>query len=119
MFLRSLYAVEAGEHTLELWLNLIAHAVRENMRFAVVPSIEAEQYPARHLKMLQEFPSEAVAVCLGLATMRAELNVPMQRCQISMQNVVALVERLGRDTALWLFDQHDLLGSCGDFAITE
>lgn len=114
-FLRGVGQFRSG-HSAWLWFNLIVNAVREKMSFTVESSIPPNHHQFKYIQLLKILPSQAVAVGLGVAMMRAEFGIPMSACQISMDKLAQLIERLGSDSTLWMFDQTDLLGACGTYA---
>jgi hypothetical protein len=111
-FLRGITKVPKTELTLWRWIEVVVNAVAIHVQFGVgwQGGMPAD------LEFINVHPAYSVAVILGLATMRAELGVPMHRCQISLSQVSFLVQRLAKDKTLWMFDQSDLLGDCVSFA---
>jgi hypothetical protein len=114
-FLRDVGQFRSG-HSAWLWLNLIVNAVQAKMSFTVTSDAPPDHHQFKYIRLLKNFPAETIAVGLGVATMRAEFGIPMSACQISLDRLADLIERLGSDSTLWMFDQTDLLGMCGTFA---
>lgn len=97
-----------------LILNVIAHTVRLHMKFAFVAPSD-EKHEARYLKLIADYPSDVVGVVIAIAAMRAEFEIPMVDCQISLEQIAQVVDRLGRDKTLLLFDQTDILRKCATY----
>lgn len=115
-FLKALDAVPLREHTMWLWLNLLVEAVKRKVVVSVESGVTKGHHQFQHIEILSKHSSQAVGVGLGVAAMRAEMQIPMAKCQISLDRLGSLTMHLGANDDEWMFDQTQILGFCGSYA---
>lgn len=71
-FIKGVKTFEPSQHSAWLWFNLIAHSVRNNMRFVVSIDIGEDHPQYSFVDFMRKYSPHVVAVVLGLATMHAE-----------------------------------------------
>lgn len=116
-FMRGVATFKPEQIDLWLWMNLLTNAIREKLRVKVDSIIDKSHSQYQLVQLLALYPAHAIVVGLGVATIRAEFGIPMEACQISLNDLASLTERLGEQPELWMFDQTDILGACAGFVV--